>query len=1030
MKKFRLLVTTFLVINSLFAQIPDGYYDDATGTGYSLKTQLYNIIDGHTSRSYTNLWTDMQSTDKKANGYVWDMYSDIPGGSPAYDYTFGSDQCGSYGSEGDCYNREHSFPKSWFNEGTPMYTDLFHLYPTDGKVNGQRSNYPFGEVGTVSWTSTNGSKLGTCNYPGYTGTVFEPIDEYKGDFARTYFYMATRYENIISGWESNTTYSDAVLDGSSDHVYEDWYLNLIIEWHKNDPVSQKEIDRNNAVYAIQHNRNPFIDHPEYVCQIWGGDCGSTAPSISDIIISPTNPKSTETVSVSATITDDGTIASAKLYWGTNSGSLTNTITMSVSTGNIYATTADIPAQADGISVYYEIEATDDEAEVSTSAEKSYTVEDNPPVEILNEDFTTCPATGWILYDVSGSENWECGTDFMQVNAYGSDVACDDWLISPALDLNSYENEILTFKSWTKYTDTYHPIALKYSTNYSGSGDHSSATWNTVPGSYTWSTENSEAWISSGDIDISGIIGTQVYFAFQYTSSGTGSASSSQWEIDDVLILGNESTNSLPSITSILNSPTNPTEDEDVTVSATITDDGTILSAILKWGISTGIYPNDLTMTNVGSSYSAVIPKQTGGTIIYYVIEATDNLSKSTITSENDFSFTTVGNVLPQITNVNYLPTDPESTESVTVSATISDSDGTISSAKIKWGTSTGNYSNELTMLVSKGNYSGSIPVQVDGSEVYFVVYALDNEGGSTQSSEENYTVNDPNVLPQITNVDHSPTNPESSESVTVSATISDSDGTISSAKIKWGTSTGSYSNELTMIASKGNYSGIIPVQVDGIHVYFVVYALVNDGGSTQSLEENYTVSDPNVLPQITNITHTPTGPTDQEDVTVSATITDDGSIQSAKLSWGTASGNLTNILNMSNSGDVFSVVIPMQTGGSTVFYSIRATDNNSESSTSAEMSYNVSISEGIETINAENLNIYPNPTNNKIYVELNNDLLIKSIMVYNLIGEKILEFDQVNTTKYTVNLAAFSKGFYIIQVNGVESTAARKVMLK
>jgi endonuclease I len=267
-KLFTLLLGTLVSLN-LLAQ-PSGYYDDATGTGFTLKTQLHNIITGQTSLSYSNLHTYFQTTDAdnyyENDGSVLDMYSENPTGSDPYNYAFTSgDQCGNYGSEGDCYNREHSFPKSWFNDGYPMYADLFHLYPTDGYVNGQRSNLPFGEVGTASWTSQNGCKKGTSSYPGYTGTVFEPIDEFKGDFARSYFYMATCYEDRVSTWSS------PMLDGSSDQVYEDWALNMLLEWHANDPVSQKEIDRNNAVYSIQGNRNPFIDNPSWANQIWGGD---------------------------------------------------------------------------------------------------------------------------------------------------------------------------------------------------------------------------------------------------------------------------------------------------------------------------------------------------------------------------------------------------------------------------------------------------------------------------------------------------------------------------------------------------------------------------------------------------------------------------------------------------------------------------------------------------------------------------------------------------------------------------------------
>ncbi len=248
---------------ALTAQPPAGYYNAAAGLeGEQLKTALYNIIKDHQVQSYDYLWTAFQTTDKQANGQVWDMYSNCG-------FTFVTNQCGNYSNECDCYNREHSFPKSWFNDVAPMNTDLFHLVPTDGKVNGMRSNYPFGTVASPTYTSGNGCKLGPCSYPGYTGIVFEPIDNYKGDFARNYFYMATRYENVIAGWYSNSTEADAVLQNNSFPVFESWFLNLLGEWHTNDPVSQKEIDRNNAVYAIQSNRNPFIDHPEYVYQVWG-----------------------------------------------------------------------------------------------------------------------------------------------------------------------------------------------------------------------------------------------------------------------------------------------------------------------------------------------------------------------------------------------------------------------------------------------------------------------------------------------------------------------------------------------------------------------------------------------------------------------------------------------------------------------------------------------------------------------------------------------------------------------------------------
>ncbi|PTO81996.1 endonuclease [Vibrio splendidus] len=252
------------------------YYKDAEGkVGFALKTALYQIIDNHSSQGYTAIWTLVSEADLDAyydtDGSILDMYSEKPSSSDSIQFTKVADQCGQYSKEGDCYNREHSFPKSWFGgKVEPMNSDGHHLFATDGYVNSKRSNWPFGEVSSATYTSSNGSKLGSAaNSLGYLGTVFEPIDEFKGDFARAYFYMATRYENEIANWEGNSTSSDAALDGTNTTVFEPWLLTLLKRWHSEDPVSQKEIDRNKAVHDFQGNRNPFIDHPEFVSQIWG-----------------------------------------------------------------------------------------------------------------------------------------------------------------------------------------------------------------------------------------------------------------------------------------------------------------------------------------------------------------------------------------------------------------------------------------------------------------------------------------------------------------------------------------------------------------------------------------------------------------------------------------------------------------------------------------------------------------------------------------------------------------------------------------
>jgi len=289
-----------LVTIGVFAQAPANYYNNATGTGYTLKTQLYNIIKNHNDRGYDNLYTCYQTSDRdyfyENDGTILDVYSENPTGSDPYNFSASStDRCGNYSVEGDCYNREHLMPQSVFNSVRPMVSDAHHILPTDGKVNGQRNNYPHGKVGTATWTSRNGSKLGSnlnSGYSaGYSGTVFEPIDEFKGDIARCYLYMATRYENVIANWGNF-----AMLDHSSNRVFTPWALSTLLTWAAQDPVSAREIARNNAVYTYQGNRNPYIDHPEYIAQIWGTVAGLNEVLANTVSVYP-NPATDHKINV-------------------------------------------------------------------------------------------------------------------------------------------------------------------------------------------------------------------------------------------------------------------------------------------------------------------------------------------------------------------------------------------------------------------------------------------------------------------------------------------------------------------------------------------------------------------------------------------------------------------------------------------------------------------------------------------------------------------------------------------------------------
>ncbi len=247
-----LLVALASAAFALMADIPAGYYNSLNGkSGADLKTAAKDIVYNHTQLSYSGLPSSFKKTDLYPNSTRWwDMYSDIP----------------LYSTSFDGLNREHSFPKSWWGGGTdvPAYVDINHLYPAEAVANQKKSNWPLGVVSSASYD--NGvSKIGTpSGASGGASTVFEPADEYKGDFARTYFYMVTCYQDLT--WASKYMW---MLQQNTYPTLAPWAQTLLLQWSRQDPVSQKELDRNEAVYKLQNNRNPFIDYPELAEYIWG-----------------------------------------------------------------------------------------------------------------------------------------------------------------------------------------------------------------------------------------------------------------------------------------------------------------------------------------------------------------------------------------------------------------------------------------------------------------------------------------------------------------------------------------------------------------------------------------------------------------------------------------------------------------------------------------------------------------------------------------------------------------------------------------
>ena len=335
----------------------------------ALKTKITQAKDGNDNTvSYNGLWTAFKTSDPVPGSEnltkpkIWDMYG-------GFQFTWSDDQAGSYSKEGDVYNREHSVPKSWFSEHTPAYSDLVHLVPTDGKVNGMRSNYAFGEVQSTSVSggysysfdarSYNGvqyqsagiSKLGSPKAINGVTTnqnlVFEPDDQYKGDFARIYMYFAVRYGGgtcAATTGAGGAIFSNTLTDANP--YVTDYGKALLMKWHNQDPVSTKETNRNNAIESLQGNRNPFVDYPEWASKIFGSSSSSTDPTAS---ISPTSLSVEIGGNGSLTATLSNVTNSSLISWTSSDESVA---TVTKGTTNTTSSVATVSGVAAGTATIY------------------------------------------------------------------------------------------------------------------------------------------------------------------------------------------------------------------------------------------------------------------------------------------------------------------------------------------------------------------------------------------------------------------------------------------------------------------------------------------------------------------------------------------------------------------------------------------------------------------------------------------------------------------------------------------------------
>ena len=280
MRKFAIIFSLFLIVQKTSVpQIPDGYYSTASGlSGEELKTALHDIIDDHQEQSYSALWDILIESDED------------PQNSDNFILIYTGRSLSKSSTYPD-WNREHIWAKSHgdFDNDPPAGTDAHHIRPCDVSVNSDRGNLDFDNGGNRHSEATG------CYYD---SDSWEPRDDVKGDIARMMFYMSVRYEGDISG-EPDLELKDT-LPTSGPYFGK---LSTLLEWHKSDTADAFERNRNNVIYGYQNNRNPFIDHPDFVEKIWG----DTPTRVNPVI------KSTNKLSVYPNPADNYIILQRKIF---------------------------------------------------------------------------------------------------------------------------------------------------------------------------------------------------------------------------------------------------------------------------------------------------------------------------------------------------------------------------------------------------------------------------------------------------------------------------------------------------------------------------------------------------------------------------------------------------------------------------------------------------------------------------------------------------------------------------------------------
>lgn len=472
----------------------DGYHNQL---GYdSAREQMYGFIDNAT------------------NSQVYCVYT-------------GFHQTGSYSTYLNPINCEHTVPQSFFSSNEPMKSDIHHLYPTHQDVNSARGSLPFDNINDNSatdWYTVNSNNTGiitTSSIPAsdieayskrITNISFEPREDHKGDVARSIFYFYTMYP------------SQAGSIGSVGDI------EVLYEWHLNDPPDAKELQRNERIEETQGNRNPYVDYPETVCRAWGLNCLTTLMFTSTPVTTvEENQDYLYQISVEGEDGNTFTIECPTLPGWINFNQTGNTTAdLSGTPNNSHIGDHDVSLSVtDGNDIVYQ------NFVVSVTSAGTVT--------IFEKDFEdqSLSSGGWTSHNILGNQVWEVPQDtYGHNNSYcakisGYDdgsVENEDWFISPAFNPDGFDN--ITFSFWNTSGFDGPQLRAYYSVNYAG--DPTLADWTEISG-IDWHDGNTAwEWTFSQNIDLSMLAGEEAHIAFKYLSTSSEAAT---WEIDDILLKG-------------------------------------------------------------------------------------------------------------------------------------------------------------------------------------------------------------------------------------------------------------------------------------------------------------------------------------------------------------------------------------------------------------------------------------------------------------------------------------------------------------